>query len=691
MLRPCAFVLDDAHAGIEEIRDSFTLHISGTELHEELLQILDKPCKQFRPGKWTDILNRDPGQFMEMPFWIWKTLLADIDKLLAQYLADEELQFVIPYVRDVLRWCRCVVSGIGIEIIPEVLPVFKSAAYFSAKHRLFMSATLADDAILLRELACDITAAQNPLIPSNDKGLGERMVVTPSLVDSRLDREWVMSLCAKIAKRLSVVVLSPSEQRARDWESVGAKVFLGDDVRIAIEGLKSGTGGLSLAVLVQRYDGVDLPDNACRVLVLDGMPLGEGIVDRYDSSISALAGGTRNRIVYRIEQGMGRAVRSHADYAVILLVGNELAHFIAKHEVLSSMNPDTQAQLRLAIDLAKLAMEDFQSSPEEAVIDMMKQCLSRDNGWKQFYNETIRSVDRSASKRTDLNRLLMAHAERNAFDAALANDPAQSVQILREAINKYIEGDESTKGWYLQRVANYLHEADPGEALEVQRSAYENNRCMICPPSIVKRPKKIDTVDPQAVITEWYRQFANPNGAIASIEELKSRLSFDLSSAVIEQAVCELAQLLGAQGSRPEHEYGEGPDDLWLWPELAFVIEAKTQNEVSLHKSDAEQLIWSVEWFKRNYPTRDEPAPVVIAKVTLCDRGAGFPPRTKVITEEKIQALLDTLEQFYRKIISEPLFASTPQALLRIQQRFKLTPEQFIGSFTQELQGARRR
>jgi hypothetical protein len=92
-----------------------------------------------------------------------------------------------------------------------------------------------------------------------------------------------------------------------------------------------------------------------------------------------------------IEQGMGRAVRSHADYAVILLVGNELAHFIAKHEVLSAMNPDTKTQLKLAIDLAKLAMEDSASSPEEAVIDMMRQCLSRDNGWKQFYNETIRN------------------------------------------------------------------------------------------------------------------------------------------------------------------------------------------------------------------------------------------------------------------------------------------------------------
>lgn len=658
MLRPCAIVLDDAHAGIEEIRDCFTLNISESEVKKKLLTILNEPCSQSRPAVWTDIMNEDPNRFMEIPCWIWKPLLPEIEKAINAYSDDAELQFVAPHVRDILRWCRCVVSGGGVEIIPDILPVHKSEAFCQAPHRLFMSATLADDSILVRELGCDISAAEKPVIPNNDRGLGERMVLAPSLIDSSLNRQWVMSICAKLSKKLNVVVLSPSEQKAHEWESSGANVYLRDQVNEAVTDLKNNPAHPLFAVFVQRYDGIDLPDTACRVLVLDGVPLGEGILDRYDSSLSGVAGGTRNRLVYRIEQGMGRAVRSHADYAVILLVGNELAHFIARHDVLSAMNPDTQAQLRLAIDLAKLAMEDGDAEPERATIDMIRTCLKRDEGWKQFYNETIRSVSAQSSGKAEPHRLAMAYAERRAFESALANDPNKAATTLRDEMNKQIQDNPRIKGWYLQRIANYIYDVDPGEALEVQRSAYENNKSMICPPGVVKRPKTGIKFSVQTIILNWFKQFANANGAIASIQELKARLSFDMPPEHIEQALCDLAPLLGAEGTRPEKEYGQGPDDLWLWPDISLVIEAKTQNEDSLHKRDAGQLLQSMEWFKESYKARAAPIPVVVAKVSLSDQNANFPSGARIIMPKHMRSLLNSVEQFFRKIIAEPLLYS---------------------------------
>jgi hypothetical protein len=690
MLRPCAFVLDDAHAGVEEIRDSFTLNARDGKLYHKLLKALNGPCGQYKYGVWADILKGDPNQSMEVPYWVWKTLLPEIEKALSDHTHDEGFKFVVPYVRDILRWCRCVVSGNGIEIVPEVLPVHKSEAFIGAKHRLFMSATLADDSVLVRELGCDVSAASNPVLPSNDRGLGERMVVAPSLVGRGLDRRWVMSLCEKLSKKVRCVVLSPREQTAREWESFGATVCMGDDVTAAVEKLKQGSSQLTFAVFVQRYDGIDLPDNACRVLVLDGMPLGEGIVDKHDSSLSSIAGGTRNRLVYRIEQGMGRAVRSHADYAVILLVGPELAHFIAKHEILSVMNQDTQAQLRLALDIAKLAMDDTESEPDKAVVDMIVKCLSRDVGWKQFYNESIRSVERTRQGVTDHSRLMLADAERRSFESALANDQQTSVDLLRGAINKFIEDDKQSKGWYLQRVANYLYDIDPGEALEVQRSAFENNKMMVCPPSVVKRPLKPAKYNVQAAIMEWFKQFENPNGAIAAVQELRVRLSFDSSPANMEQALCDLAHLLGAQGSRPEKEYGEGPDDLWLWPDVSLVIEAKNQNQNTLHKDDAGQLLISLEWFKKKYPTRTDPEPVVVAKVSVSDLHAGFPDNTMVITPERMNQLLGSLETFFNRMAFQPLLASNAKSLAKMQEDLNLTPRQIVSHFTVQLEESKK-
>jgi len=687
MLRPYGIVLDDAHAGVEEIRDCFTLRISNVSVREQFIKILDVPCAEYKLSIWNDIKNEDPNQLMEIPYWIWKPLLPQVEQIISSQTNDDRLQFVIPHIRDILRRCRCVVSGAAVEIIPDILPVHKSPAYDKAKHRLFMSATLADDSVLVRELGCDISAGKRPITPANDRGMGERMVLAPSLVDGKLDRKWVMSLCGMISKQLNVVVLSPSDPKAREWESFGAKICSGDEVKEAVESLKDTPGTPRLVVFKQRYDGIDLPDKSCRVLVIDGMPIGEGILDRLDSSTSGFAGGTRNRLIYRIEQGMGRAVRSHADYAVILLAGNELAHFIAKHDVLSAMNPDTRAQLELAIDLSKMAAEDAGVDPETAVIDMIKKCLKRDDGWKQYYNETVRKSSIAASGTTDLNRLMLANAERSAFESAISNDLPGAVKILQEAIDEYVSDDPATKGWYLQRVSNYLYDIDPGQALEAQRAAHRDNKSMYCPPGgIIKRPSKVSESSVQTIIIEWYRRFQNPNGAIAAIHELKAKLSFEMPHSVIEQALCDLAPLLGAQGSRPEEEEGVGPDDLWLWPDLSLVIEAKTENKKFLHKKDAGQLSSSMNWFKENFPARKNPVPIIVSKTTLCDSDAYFPAGTRVITTVKIHDLLEKVEQFYCKMVSEPLIHSTAKSILRLQQDFLLLPEQFCGNFSDKLQ-----
>ena len=683
-LRPYAIVLDDAHAGVEEIRDAFKLQVLKGELLKNLLELLDAPCRKYKLGSWTDIRRDDPFTAIEVPYWIWKPLLDDIQKILADKLDEPSLTFIWPHIRDILRWCRCIVSGAGIEIIPDVLPVHKSAAYSEAEHRLFMSATLADDSVLIRELNCEYSAASNPVLLKSDKGLGERMALAPSLFDPKLDQPWVMDLCMRASKRQRVVVLASSESNARLWEAYGAKVVLGGEVGDAIKKLRGGVPDSNFIIFVQRYDGVDLPDNACRILVIDGMPYGESIADKYDSSQMAIPGGVRNRLIYRIEQGMGRAVRSHADYAVIILAGPALANFIAKHEVIEEMNPDTRAQLKLALDLAELAREDEQD-PDKVLIDMIGQCLKRDEGWKQYYAENIKSMK---SKKKDSTRLLMADAERQAFSMALANNASDAVELLRRAIN---DNDLSVNedGWYLQKVANYMYNVDPGEALEVQRAAYKKNNSMLCAPGVTPRPSSPGKFETQTEMVKWFKEFENPNGAIAKIQEIRAQLSYEVSPRIFENALMELAASLGAKGSRPEQDFDEGPDDLWFWPEMSLVIEAKNMNQTSLHKRDAAQLLHSLEWFKWSYPTRQNPIPIITAKISVADPKALFPEGTRVITPEKMGQLLNRLEQFYQKLANDPLLLEQPKEISKLQTSIGISPEQFIGEYTVKVEKSR--
>lgn len=683
LLRPCAIVLDDVHAGVEDIRNRFTLRIASSEMVSDLLSLLSGPCSHYRPGMWENLVAGDPVLSLEVPFWIWKPLVPEILKRLSPHSEDDSFMFVWPFIRDILGCCRCIVSASTIEIIPDVLPVEMCKAYVQAKHRLFMSGTLADDSVLVREIGTDINAAKNPVVPKKDYGLGERMVLAPSLVDKKLDREYVMGLSKALSKKVNVVVLCPSEPRARDWERVGAQIIRGDDVASTVRELRNPKIGPKLAVFVQRYDGIDLPDNACRVLVIDGMPFGESMTDKYDSSLRATPGGMRNRIVYRIEQGMGRAVRSHVDYAVIILAGAEIALFIAKKEVLGAMNPDTKAQLQLALDLATLAKDDSPQEPEKAVQNMIVQCLKRDEDWKQYYDENVRHLKTSAKPTSD-TKLEMAQFERQAFQLAVANDPDGAVSLLESSINAHALSEEE-KGWYLQKVANYLFDVYPAKALEVQRAAYERSKSLFCPPKTKVRPLTIQESAIQETILKWFKQFDNPNGAIAAIQDLRARLSFEVSPNSMEQALLDLAPLLGLLGSRPEQEFGEGPDDLWLWPTLSFVVEAKNQNKESLHKKDAGQLLLSLNWFSENYRTRPGAQPIVVAKVNLADKKSGFPSNTRVLTPEKMSVLLNEVEKFYQALIQGMPSSLEPKKIAELLPQFGIAPEQFIGRYTVQI------
>lgn len=682
-LTPSAIALDDAHAGIEEVRESFTLRIEDEDRVKALIKILDGTCSQYAPALWRDIKHGYPESIMEIPYWIWESSLKEVGELLGNAAEDDELKWVWPYLRDSLRWCRCVIAADGIEIVPDILPVRSVRAYHTAAHRLFMSATLADDAVLVRELGCAPDAAVAPISSGAEVGLGERMVLAPSLLDSRLERGWVMKWCEAMSKRYHVVVLTPSEKLAQHWEKHGARVVLGSDVPQAVKDLRAGR--VSLVVFAQRYDGVDLPDDACRILVLDGMPYGQGIVDRYDSWQVGGPGGIRNRLVYRIEQGMGRAVRSQADYAVVILAGPEVASFISKRDVQGAMSAEAQAQLELAHGLADIARGE-DATPEQTLNDMVRKCLERDEGWKGFYDERVRGQLGKAGSAPDARSIALADAERRAATAAMDNDPLKAANLLSEAIGDYHQGDERSKGVYLQKVANFRHAVDRAEAIELQKTAFSKNERLFKPPlGVTLRPRDPGKTEAAARVLRWYAEFGNPNGVAAELQRIRGELVFGPATRRFEQGIKDLAPFLGADGMRPETELNGGPDNLLLWPELSLVIEVKSNADYDeCPKKDAEQLLHSIEWFRNNFPART-PTPMFIAKATKAADQVFPPAGTRVMTPKLLNALLDEIQRFSAALVMKPPNGWGVPEIGKLQIQHGLSQEQIVGRFTEVL------
>lgn len=115
---------------------------------------------------------------------------------------------------------------------------------------------------------------------------------------------------------------------------------------------------IGLVVLVNRYDGIDLPDDACRLLVIDGLPPLRSEYDKYVQDINP-----NNKLLLQeqvqIEQGMGRGVRSNSDSCCVVLMGNKLADILLRNNGVSFFSNTTREQYNLSKELWTLLKRKF--------------------------------------------------------------------------------------------------------------------------------------------------------------------------------------------------------------------------------------------------------------------------------------------------------------------------------------------
>jgi hypothetical protein len=139
-----------------------------------------------------------------------------------------------------------------------------------------MSATVTNDAFLVKGLGLAADVITHPMVDKNEKWSGEKMILIPSLISPELDRNSMIATYgpANDKRKYGRVVLTPSFPAAKEWGAVGALVADKKTIYNDVEALKSGYFQKTL-VVANRYDGIDLPDSACRILILDSKPYSE--------------------------------------------------------------------------------------------------------------------------------------------------------------------------------------------------------------------------------------------------------------------------------------------------------------------------------------------------------------------------------------------------------------------------------
>ena len=263
-----------------------------------------------------------------------------------------------------------------------------------------MSATVANDAFLVKGLGVDPDAIKNPLLHKDERWSGEKMIIIPAFIHESLDRSSIVQTFAKVVKDRTwgCVVLTPSAARTVEWKQYGAIIADKTNIDANLADLQKGARDRT-HVIVNRYDGIDLPDDVCRVLILDSKPYSDCLTDRYMDECRSTSEITASRAARTIEQGLGRSVRGEKDYCVVMLLGTDLVQCVRLKDLRKYLSPQTQAQIEIGLDVADLAKEDLETpgrTPIKVVIDLIKQCLHRDATWKAYYVEQMNAIKAGA-------------------------------------------------------------------------------------------------------------------------------------------------------------------------------------------------------------------------------------------------------------------------------------------------------
>jgi len=535
-----------------------------------------------------------------------------------------------------------------------------------------MSASVKDGAPLIRDMDCDPAALRRVIEIGSDRGAGERMILPLSLIDPALGRKEIGPICEKLALRANVVVLTSSRRQAEAWEEFGASVCVGDDVDNAVADLRSASKGRFYA-FAQRFDGVDLPDDACRILVIDGTPTGDRLADQVDAERQRNSPGHNVRSINRFEQALGRAVRSSADFAAILLVGHDVAALIGRKDVKDLLEANSREQIELGKELAETLKQG--GDPRGAVASALDALLNRDEEWKEAHRERIAGARRIVRQPGELTlNEEIASSERDAWLKAKARNHQGAMTVLQGQADK-AGLHPRQKSELLYRQATYANGVDSAKALEIFRVAFQINSDF--PRPVELADKKYARVDQQGVLlSAMLGAYSSANAAISRIEEIRARLAYSGDAERVEQALSELGEMIGAAASRPEKETGRGPDVLWRFDALTFCIEAKNEKAAKIFKADAEQLLLSRQWCVDQLGVPVETVVAIFATNSRkFDRAEDSTFGPLFLTESDVLAIADRLKAMLASMSFDgPLF-NDKMKIGQLLADYQLTPK----------------
>lgn len=623
---PEVIIVDDAHASENYIASTWTLRISRFEENDALLfkavsgvlkGVLDDTNYRRLTGEWTSI--DDVTWVDKVPTPQLSTIASELHAAIAENVGESEQRYAWRMIGNHLKACQLYVSSSEVLIRPLIPPTWDHAPFAGATQRIFMSATLGAGGDLER-LTGRPKIKRLPIPEGWDRqGIGRRFFIFPEKALKEKEVEGLrVSLMSAAGRSL---VLTPSNEAAelitKDVEDyLGFPVFSGAD----LEDRKADFVATSpaVAVVANRYDGIDFPDDDCRLLFVEGLPRATNLQERFLMNRMGANLLFNERVQTRVLQAVGRCTRGLNDYSAVVVTGEDLPAYLTDRKRRSYFHPELQAELEFGIEQST----SDQSNPvtAETILENFDIFLEHEADWEGANQVILESRDKATQAPFPaMDDLAKAVPHEIAWQRALWDgDYSKAFEAARDVLG--VLTDPGLRGYralwhYLAGSAAQLAADDGDTALQAQakaqfRQAKEASsgitwlvalaRGVGAPPTAEESKHAAVTAQVERLEAYLHKLGTVHNRAFSAREkQIREGLA---TGAGFEAAQVLLGEHLGFEAGKKEDD--ASPDPWWRAGEFAFVFEdhANAGAAAVIDATKARQAASHPDWLREHVP-----------------------------------------------------------------------------------------
>lgn len=616
-----AIIFDDSHAAENYVAEAWAIKIPSTlsafsQLFDAMVEDLDEVLIQ-RMTSSSETKTEADVRMIPLP--VISKHKAALAGVLGRGVAEKpELKWDVQRLLPQLDSCLFYVDRSSWYIRPMIPPTHEHSPFTDPEQRIYLSATMGRGGELERAFGRPSIAKIGVPDAWEKTGSGRRFIVFPSLVreeegakhaefvvdaaaaqapgtqptEAAADNSSKVDIAEEQLEPLTKKILDQADKRlvltqnARTAEAVATVLDIAphhtfrvkDGEFAAFAGAPKGT-----LLAANRYDGMDLADDVCRMMLIHGLPVATHLQDQFLESKLRAKSVLQERVRTRVLQGLGRCTRGPQDYSVVVVEDEALVRFLSRDENIEAMPSELQAELQFGLNTSE-------GVTGSQLISLTKSALAQDARWTgDAETQIIDWREESALPSSpDLDALAAsAPKEVRAWRQAWAGDWAAAGQLAME-VHGQLNGTELTP--YRSLWAYFAHSwlsraAEDGAPTREKAHEYLN---LAHKASFGTTWLKELQREKQATpfLEDWERKaVANVHAKAVSDGARPSKIATDMTQMVAdlgqtkakgyERGLTTLGTSLGARAFKPQGDARS--DSVWLWETRWVTVEAKSE------------------------------------------------------------------------------------------------------------------